>query len=126
MNLMREAIEQSARSEVLVNNGRGERTYCFNNDFPGFSGHFPGHPVLPAVLQTLAAQMVVERMFGRQLRLKRLQQAKFTRQIHPDEVLEVAVEWQQQEDGFRCKATLTVAAERAAQFTLFLEDESAS
>ncbi len=124
MNLMRDAIIQSAVSEPLVSNGSGQQQFRFAANFPGFSGHFPDYPVLPAVLQTLLAQMLAEQMVGRRLRLKALQQAKFTRQIRPDELVHVVVEWLQQDGHYRCKASLMVAEERAAQFVLLLEGES--
>lgn len=124
MNLMRDAIIQSAVSEPLVSNGSGQQQFRFAANFPGFSGHFPGYPVLPAVLQTLLAQMLSEQMVGRSLRLKVLQQAKFTRQIRPGDLIHVDVQGRQQEEFYRCQAVLRVDGETAAQFVLLLEEGS--
>ena len=126
MNQMREAIHQAAVAPLQASDGHGRQQYRFGETFPGFSGHFPTYPVLPAVLQTLLAQMVAEQIVGRPLRFKTLQQAKFTRQVRPDDLLDVVVECRQQEEIFHCKATLMVADERAAQFVLLLEERSTS
>lgn len=126
MNQMRKAIHQGAVESLQVNDSHGWQQYRFGENFPGFFGHFPGYPVLPAVLQILLAQMVAEQIVSRSLRFKALQQAKFIRQVRPDELLDVAVECRQQEEFYQCIATLTVADERAAQFVLLLEERSIS
>lgn len=126
MNQMREAIHQAAVTPLQVSGGHGRQQYRFGENFPGFSGHFPGYPVLPAVLQSLLVQMLAEQIVGRPLRFKVLQQAKFTRQVRPDEELHVVVECRQQEELYRCAATLMVAEERAAQFVLLLEERTTS
>lgn len=126
MNQMREAIHQAAVAPLQASDGHGRQQYRFGETFPGFSGHFPAYPVLPAVLQTLLAQMVAEQIVGRPLRFKALQQAKFTRQVRPDELLDAVVECRLQEGHYHCKAILTVADERVAQFVLLLEERSTS
>lgn len=126
MNKMRDAIDQAAVTPLQVDAESGWRQYRFGKNFPGFSGHFPDYPVLPAVLQSLLAQMLAEEMIGRGLHFKALHQAKFIRQVRPDELLEIRVECRQQEGIYRCKATVTAADERAAQFVLLLEERSRS
>ena len=39
--------------------GSIRQRYVFNADFPGFSGHFPGRPILPAVVQIMATTLLV-------------------------------------------------------------------
>ncbi|MFO7766670.1 MAG: hypothetical protein R6V33_09580 [Pelovirga sp.] len=124
MNLMRDAINRSALSEPSLRAASGHQQFRFAENFPGFSGHFPGYPVLPAVLQTLLAQMLAEQLLGRQLRLKVLQQAKFSRQIRPGELIHVDLQWRQQEELHRCQVVLRVDEETAAQFVLLLEEGS--
>ena len=126
MNVIRKAIRQAALTSLQVDGDQACQQYRFGEDFPGFSGHFPDYPVLPAVLQSLLAQMMAEELVGRPLRCTTLQQAKFTRQVRPDELLDVTVECQPQQGGYRCKAILTVADVRAAQFVLLLEERSTS
>ena len=63
--------------------------FSFSDDFLGFAGHFPGFAVLPAVVQVLVAQMVVEATAGRPMRLTALDNAKFLIQLRPQEVITV-------------------------------------
>jgi 3-hydroxyacyl-[acyl-carrier-protein] dehydratase len=61
--------------------------YCFKKDFPGFSGHFPGYPILPAVVQLIAAQCLIEEQKGHGVVLSSIQNAKFLQEIRPgDEI----------------------------------------
>ena len=97
----------------------GDRVFCLPADFPGFAGHFPGYPVLPAVLQVLAAQVLVEELRGRPLRLAKLERAKFLRPVRPGELLQVAC---RPRKG-NWEARLTVAGEPAATFAMTLVEE---
>lgn len=120
MNQVREAILKSA-----VDNGRydpdgGERTFCFAEDFVGFSGHFPDYPVLPAILQVLTAQLVAEGVIGSPVRLVALERAKFLRRIRPGEPVRATVACNTTATGYHCRAELSVDAVPAAQFVLQL------
>ena len=41
-----------------------KNTYLFDDDFIGFTGHFQGYPILPAVLQLLVARLLIEDQKG--------------------------------------------------------------
>lgn len=118
MNLMREAISRSALTPVSPTADGGDQRFCFNADFPGFAGHFPGYPILPAILQVLLAQMVAEELTGNPLQLAALERAKFMRQIRPDETVTVTVVCKEKEELFRYAVQLLVDGEIAAQFVL--------
>lgn len=121
MNLMRKAIALSVTAPPLLSTTRGEQRYCFAEDFLGFSGHFPGYPILPAILQTLLAQMLAEQVIGVPLGLVSLERAKFMRQLRPGDEIHVGVECQEQGDHYRCTAQLSLEPGVAAHFTLVLE-----
>ena len=99
---------------------RGEQSFCFDESFIGFAGHFPAYPILPAFLQTLLAQLLAEQVVGQPLQFDRLQRAKFTRQIRPDEKVVVSLNCSQKEGQVRCVTQLKVDDEPAASFTLLL------
>ena len=120
MNKMREAIRASAIAPALVTDQRGEQSFCFDESFIGFAGHFPAYPILPAFLQTLLAQLLAEQVVGQPLQFDRLQRAKFTRQIRPDEKVAVFLNCSQKEGQVRCVTQLKVDDEPAASFTLLL------
>lgn len=66
---------------------RGE--FSFDRDFIGFSGHFPGYPILPAVLQLFLAQVLIEKQKGLKVRVTGIVKAKFLSEIRPDDRITV-------------------------------------
>jgi 3-hydroxyacyl-[acyl-carrier-protein] dehydratase len=121
MNRIREAITQAALSPARINDDTCEQSFCFATDFPGFAGHFPDYPILPAVLQTLMAQMLAEQAAGRPLQFSALERAKFTHQIGPGDRIDVHLSWREEDGTLRCSAELKVADKRAASFILRLD-----
>jgi len=87
------AIDQALAKAI---EGEVERTpegfagrFRLPDDFPGFSGHFPGFPICPAVAQLAAATLLVERGLGRPLRLLGADSAKFLAPLGPGLPVEV-------------------------------------
>lgn len=64
--------------------------YRLPRDFPGFTGHFPGNPVLPALLQTAMVRLLIEDVLGEPCSLA-IRNAKFSLPIRPDAVVTVQV-----------------------------------
>lgn len=118
MNSMRQAIAQSALEPASLTSDSGEQSFCFAEDFLGFAGHFPGYPILPAILQGLMAQMVAEQIRGENLEFLSLERAKFTREIHPGDQIRVQVAFREAGESLNCRAELHCGAELAASFTL--------
>jgi 3-hydroxyacyl-[acyl-carrier-protein] dehydratase len=84
MSVLIEAVKRSALGPAQIKSpdaitGR----YCFSDDFPGFSGHFPGYPILPAVVQLVAAQCLIEEQKGHRIECRSVQNAKFLQEIRP-------------------------------------------
>ena len=51
MSVMRRAVLHAASQlEHLPEQGAWRQSFCFAADSAVFAGHFPGHPVLPAVV----------------------------------------------------------------------------
>jgi len=75
-------IERRADGSVL-------QRYVFSPDFQGFSGHFPGRPILPAVLQIMAANQLVEAATGQRLLSTAIERAKFVHPVVPGAVVEI-------------------------------------
>ena len=86
MSALRKGIEASAM-ETIAGTGpeTGARRYRFGPGFIGFSGHFPGNPVLPAIVQIRAVVSLAEEEGGKTLRLAAVRSAKFLAPIRPDE-----------------------------------------
>lgn len=90
MSVLHDALRIQA-SPVRSEDGGFEREYRLQADFPGFAGHFPQKPVLPAVVQLLMARMTVEDGLGRSLNLTDVPQAKFMLPLGPGLIVTVAV-----------------------------------
>ncbi len=86
-----DAIRGAAVGEIERRADGGVRQrYVFNADFPGFAGHFPGRPILPAVLQIMAASLLVEAATGERLQPAAIERAKFVLPIVPGALVEIA------------------------------------
>lgn len=121
MNQLRTATFQSALASAEITADGVSQSFCFKDDFVGFAGHFPGYPILPAILQMLLAQLVAEQSVGESLQFVSLERAKFTRRLRPQDNIRVVVDCLRKNGVYRGKAVLTVADEPAAQFTLMLK-----
>ena len=118
MNRMREAIKQSAIGPATLTETAAKQSFNFAADFIGFEGHFPDYPILPGVLQNLIAQIVAEQFVGRALRVKSIQRAKFSRQLKPDEQIDVEVNCSEENGHLHCATLMHVDSEEASSFTL--------
>lgn len=119
MNALRRGIRASAAGDI-VRTGPDTvvRSYRFAPGFIGFSGHFPGNPVLPAIVQVCAVVSLAEEEGGKPLRLEAVRSAKFHSPVRPDE--EVSIRCRRRVDSGEdiCDATLSVAGKPSAAFQL--------
>lgn len=86
------------------------------SSFVGFAGHFPGRPILPAVAQIQMACVLLAAGKGDGAPFsgpRRVDSAKFTRPVVPDEPVLVKVA----AASGRWKAVLSVNGEKTAEFT---------
>ena len=86
---------------------------------PGFEGHFPATPILPGFLHIQAALELLAAA-GTHSRLASVEAAKFTRAIHPQEM--VLVELEPVGTGM-FEAVLTVAGTPTSRFTLHVSPQ---
>ena len=117
---MREAISQAALGPATMTSDSAEQSFIFEDSFIGFAGHFPGYPILPAILQTLLAQVLAEQLLGEPLQFLALNRAKFSRELRPNEQIDISLNCREKEGQLHFVTQLQVAAETAASFTLVL------
>jgi 3-hydroxymyristoyl/3-hydroxydecanoyl-(acyl carrier protein) dehydratase len=67
----------------------GNRTVCFNADHPALAGHFPGYPVVPAVLILYEVMEVMRESCVRDMEFLGMSAAKFLSPLRPGEPLTV-------------------------------------
>ena len=94
-----------------------EARATFPENFPGFDGHFPGHPILPGFAQIQLALDILHRAFPSLGNLLEIPSAKFSRPIHPNEPITLTL---QSTPSGLIHVTLTTAAQPASTFDLLL------
>ncbi|WP_163335658.1 beta-hydroxyacyl-ACP dehydratase [Desulfopila sp. IMCC35008] len=75
-------------------------SFHFDEDFPGFQGHFPGKPVLPAVVQLAAIRCVTELSLELKLTPSGYDRVKFRGVVLPGGPTEVCIELRPEGDGW--------------------------
>lgn len=124
MTRMHQAIAAAAIDAITIT-GDGEvlRRYLFGPDFLGFSGHFPGYPVLPAIVQLLTVVSLAGEQAGTPLRLAAVEDAKFLTPVRPGQEILVQYRQRRKADRELYDARLTVAGKPAATFLIELVKE---
>jgi 3-hydroxyacyl-[acyl-carrier-protein] dehydratase len=123
MNALWRGIRASAAGDIARTEPETVvRRYRFAPGFIGFSGHFPGNPILPAIVQIRAVVSLAEEEGGKALRLAAVRSAKFLSPIRPGE--EVSIRYRRRVDSGEdiCDATLSVAGKTVAAFQLELAE----
>ena len=121
MNELLRGIAASAVDELTtVGPDQVARRYRFSDDFVGFAGHFPGHPILPAIVQLQCVVCLAGEHTGMPLRLAAVEDAKFLLPIGPDQ--EILVQYRLRPGAGKSlyDARLTVADQLAATFLVEL------
>jgi 3-hydroxyacyl-[acyl-carrier-protein] dehydratase len=124
MNAIGRGIRASGEGGIgRIEPGTVVRRFRFAPGFIGFSGHFPGNPILPAIVQVYVVVSLAEEEEGKTLRLAEIQSAKFLSPIRPDE--EVSVRYHRRVESGKniYDATLSVGGKTSATFHLRLVPE---
>ena len=86
MSRMRDAILAAAVGHVYKKEpDMFCRAYYFSSEFIGFAGHFPGNPVLPAIVQLMMAKILIEEYEEQPLKLSKVSRAKFIMPLQPEQ-----------------------------------------
>lgn len=101
--------------------GRIRAEYLLDDAFPGFSGHFPGHPICPAILEVRAAVRAVGNALNRDLELTAVDAAKFLKPVGPGERLSILCE---PRGADRFDARVESAGAQVARFTFSTRDKA--
>ena len=109
-----------------LKDGSFRRRYVFGPDFPGFAGHFPGRPILPAVLQIMAASLQAAEAAGQRLTPGAIERAKFVRTIAPGEIVEISCRRAPGTAPDRWEIRIDADRQPAASFTLTLQAKASA
>ncbi|MYL84803.1 hypothetical protein GTA51_16945 [Desulfovibrio aerotolerans] len=90
MSELNKAILAASRGDArMERDGWVCREFVFREDFPGFDGHFPNYPVLPAIIQMMAGASLTASWLGRIPEVCQVKNAKFMAPIHPNAVVHI-------------------------------------
>ena len=85
---MREVIDNQVFDR---DRGKISAEICCPHDFQAFDGHFPGQPVLPAVIQLVLVRILVADLLQVPLETVKTGRIKFKGMITPDEKIQIQV-----------------------------------
>ena len=112
-------LECLLREPSQAGDGTVKGRYCFPESFIGFQGHFPGNPILPAVVQIQAAQVCICRALDENMIVSKVINGKFLETVEAG--AELVVECNPKGDGrFLCKVTDISTGRLASSFQLVL------
>ncbi|MFW5488902.1 MAG: hypothetical protein ACNI3A_10905 [Desulfovibrio sp.] len=118
-SLLQEISACATGPAIPASNGGLEMEFVFPSTFSAFNGHFPNSPIVPGMVQIMAAILTVSA--GRSLQLVKVSRSKFTRIVTPDEPLKVVATSVEKAGRIQVSAQLSCNDEAAASLTLFLE-----
>lgn len=64
---------------------QSEAICLFPDSFPGFAGHFPGSPILPAIVQLATVRHIAEKTIEKRLLPTSFSRTKFRGMVKPNE-----------------------------------------
>lgn len=104
--------------------GTATGEFCFQNDFPGFDGHFPGNPILPGIVMVAMSKAVSEAVCGAPLLLSGLSHSKFAKLVLPGEAIKVSVRVSEAGGAYTVRSQLTSAGKTAATLEYSVKGET--
>ena len=89
-------FDDTLRDRALVDDRSRRAEFAVPVDHPCLAGHFPGNPLVPAVVILDFVIDLAERWLGPRFRVSGISQAKFLAPLMPTERAEVFVELEEQ------------------------------
>ena len=96
--------------------------FQFRAELPVFSGHFPGHPVVPGIYLIEAVRTACERSLRQDLLFTSIDDVKFTMEVVPGDVVETQISLARVEETWLCHATVRTSRGKAGRFRLTLSE----
>ena len=95
----------------------------FDPAFTGFDGHFPGNPIVPAVCQLSAVEVLAHLALGREeLKLATISLMKFRAPLVPNDTATLIFRILQEENTITVKADVSTTKQKnASKFKLILQ-----
>ena len=120
MNTLVNDIQTCSHQPTRKTERGWEKEYVFGPNFLGFQGHFPGKPVLPAVVQIMIFRESIAEELAQPLEIVKVTRAKFLKVIGADVPVTAIWTLKETDEGFLCKCLLESEGERASSFNVTL------
>jgi 3-hydroxymyristoyl/3-hydroxydecanoyl-(acyl carrier protein) dehydratase len=120
MNDMNEAIKSCVIKPAEKTDRGWEKTYIFGPDFLGFQGHFPGNPIMPAILQIMIAREAIAEQMGYEYDVLSVRRAKYMKIVASDTAVTVTWTIKEEPDSIACKCTLETQGSPASKLSFTL------
>jgi 3-hydroxyacyl-[acyl-carrier-protein] dehydratase len=121
MNNIKDNIKACSVMPVHKTEQGWEKTYMFPASFPGFEGHFPGNPILPAIIQLMIARESIIEQTGRNMSISGVTGAKFHKIVTPGVAVTVKWTYREQEDSCIYKCILMAEGIQVSSFNLTMK-----
>ncbi|PIU19169.1 MAG: hypothetical protein COT18_08910 [Elusimicrobia bacterium CG08_land_8_20_14_0_20_59_10] len=121
MNDLKSDAAEGMKEIASPRDGELAAVFVFPAELAVFSGHFPGRPIVPGVLEIELVRAAMERFTGSPLRIVSVERAKFLREVKPGERIDLLLDFTSEGARFRVKSRAAVGGEKAAQVELTLE-----
>jgi len=119
MSTLYNAIQNSG-SPIEINDESFSKAFVFDESFIGFDGHFPGNPILPAMVQLMLGEVSAAEAADKPLKTADVARAKFVMQIGPGDKISVTGKLTKKNGATKANITLTVGGETASTYILTL------
>lgn len=127
MNRIEQEIAAAQVSAVTADEkGAFQASFLFPESFSGFAGHFPGNPILPAIVELMTVVYLVGLKEGSRQRLVGVEDAKFLSPVRPDQEIQVVCRQRTLRGKLLYDAQLSVGGIPTASALLELAPEDAS
>ncbi|OGR03136.1 MAG: hypothetical protein A2511_04590 [Deltaproteobacteria bacterium RIFOXYD12_FULL_50_9] len=96
--------------------------FIFSPDSEVFIGHFPGEPILPAVVQLTLVRLLTSRALGKGVLPAGVSRIKFSQVVKPDEPLQLIVKLTRQAISWSAAFNLNHQAKAVASGTIKFDE----
>lgn len=108
---LQESCQQWALSPNEDGRIAGKALFSFSEEFPGFAGHFPKAPILPAIVQLASVRFLTECCLNEKVTPVNYNHTKFRGMIQPKEIIQVTIDLQEENDEWSGKFSLEKTGE---------------
>ena len=111
-------LNLSARDFLVINTMQTEETITIDPAHPSLEGHFPGNPIVPAVVILGEVIEALRKTINDPMQVATIHYAKFVSSLKPREMLTIRLEIENKEEAtFTCQVGSRLISSGSLRFT---------